>query len=87
MTKKTKNDLIIENFNLKYPVGTDVTVKKDNGEIIHTKTRSEADLLGGHTPVIWLDGISGCYALSRVTPKSSAMEKAFEAVAAMPEDV
>jgi hypothetical protein len=48
------------------PAGTDVVVRKDNGEELRTKTRSSAQMLGGHTPVIWVEGITGCYALDRV---------------------
>ncbi|WP_217446575.1 hypothetical protein [Myxococcus sp. CA040A] len=51
----------------KHPIGTPVVVKRDNGQELTTKTRSGAELLGGHSAVIWLDGISGCYALERVS--------------------
>jgi hypothetical protein len=62
-------------WNQRYPVGTEVTVKLDSGEVRDTRTRSEAQMLGaepsknnpGHTAVIWLVGISGCYLLSRVS--------------------
>lgn len=62
-----KNQLkLVAGWNKKYPEGTEVIVKKDNGAEIKTKTRSEAWLLGGHTAVILLEGISGCYALERI---------------------
>jgi len=48
-----------------YPIGTAVIVTRDNGDEVHTRTRSEAARVGG-MPVIWLDGFSGCYLLSRV---------------------
>lgn len=48
------------------PVGCPVTVTKDNGTEIETVTAGAAELLGGHTAVIWLQGISGCYSLDRV---------------------
>lgn len=48
------------------PDGTPVVVTKDRGEQVATKTRSGPWLLGGHTAVIQLEGISGCYALERV---------------------
>jgi hypothetical protein len=38
----------------------------DSGEIRETRTRSEAQVLGGHSAVVWLEGISGCYLLDRV---------------------
>jgi len=50
-----------------YPVGTAVIVRKDDGSHFHTKTRSMPWLLSGHTAVILVEGISGCYALERLT--------------------
>lgn len=58
----------VDAFNAKYPVGTEVAVKRDGGESQITKTRSRAEVLSGHSAVIWLDGISGCYLLDRVSP-------------------
>lgn len=60
---------IVESWNKHYPVGTPVRVMKDKGDEVETVTVSEAELLGGHTPVVWLEGISGCYALERVLPR------------------
>jgi hypothetical protein len=48
-----------------YPVGTVVDVTRDNGSVQRTKTRSAAEVMGCEA-VIWLEGIAGCYALSRV---------------------
>jgi hypothetical protein len=50
----------------RHPIGTHVTVRKDNGELVHARTRSMASVVGG-TAVIWVEGIAGCYALERVT--------------------
>ena len=58
----------VDEFNARYPVGQMVTVRRDAGNGILTKTRSEAQVLSGHSAVIWLEGISGCYLLDRVTP-------------------
>lgn len=55
-------------FNARYPVGQRVSVRRDSGEGVTTTTRSAAQVLSGHTAVIWLDGITGCYLLDRVTP-------------------
>lgn len=55
-------------FNADNAIGSTVRVKKDNGEIVETTTRSRAEVLSGHSAVIWLDGISGCYLLDRVRP-------------------
>lgn len=56
----------VEPFNKKHPVGTSVVVVKDAGEKIETKVRCPAEIMGGHTAVVWLDNISGAYALNRV---------------------
>ncbi|KKL78116.1 hypothetical protein LCGC14_2028000, partial [marine sediment metagenome] len=56
----------VEAFNKRNPVGTSVTVIKDLGEPIETKVRYPAEILSGHTPVVWLVDISGCYLLDRV---------------------
>jgi hypothetical protein len=61
-------------FNVRNPVGTAVTVKKDDMStpdgfvIVETITTSQAEVLSGHSAVIWLKDISGCYLLDRVTP-------------------
>lgn len=57
-----------EKFNATYPVGTDVFLRKDNGTLVSTKTRSTAGVLNDREAVIWLEGIGGCYLLDRVTP-------------------
>lgn len=66
-TKRVNPQTAVDAFNAKYPVGTKVFVKRDNGEGQVTTTRSKADVLSGHSAVIWLDGISGCYLLDRVS--------------------
>lgn len=62
------NQEIVDAWNRDHETGRVVTVRMDSGEVRKTVTRSCANLLGGHTPVIWLEGIVGCYALSRVEP-------------------
>jgi hypothetical protein len=57
---------IVKNWNELHTVGIEVIVTKDNKTTFHTKTRSSAWLLGGHTPVIQIKGVAGCYALDRV---------------------
>lgn len=54
-------------WNAKHPIGTPVTVRLDNGDRCITTTRSAAEVLSGHSAVIWINGISGCYLLDRVT--------------------
>lgn len=57
-----------DKFNAAHQVGAAVKVQLDGGEIRETVTTSEAQVLSGHSAVIWLKGISGCYLLDRVTP-------------------
>jgi hypothetical protein len=66
MKRLTQKDC--DAWNAKHPVGTEVRIRLDSGHIQDTKTRSEAQMLSGHTAVIWLEGISGCYMLDRVSP-------------------
>lgn len=53
-------------FNSQHPVGTPVTLRKDSGEIIETRTRSAAAILGGHSPVVWLDCDVSAWHIDRV---------------------
>lgn len=53
---------------LSIEIGAQVTVRKDDGSLVKTIAESKPWLLGGHTWVIKAQGISGGYALHRVTP-------------------
>ena len=54
-------------FNAENPVGAKVTVKLDGrDDLFETVTRSEAQIMSGHSVVIWLENVSGCYLLDRV---------------------
>lgn len=55
-----------DDWNAAHPVGTPVVLRTDTRGDIPTKTRSAAEVLSGHSAVVWLDGVSGCYALDRV---------------------
>jgi hypothetical protein len=60
-------------FNQTVQVGAKVALKRDGSDRLWpTKTRSNAQVMGGHSAVIWLDGISGSYLLDRVTPIDDA---------------
>ena len=56
----------VEAFNKVHPAGSTVTVVKDLGEQFETVVRYPAEILSGHTAVVWLVGIRGCYDLDRV---------------------
>lgn len=53
-------------WNKQHEPGTLVTVRLDDGTIKQTRTTSQAWMLGGHTVVVIVEGISGGYALDRV---------------------
>lgn len=57
----------VDDWNKRWPVGQTVTVRVDGGGTVQTTTRGPAELMCGHSPVIWLEGVSGCYLLSHVT--------------------
>lgn len=63
-----------DEWNSRHPVGTDVFLTLDNGDEKRTKTRSEAWVLSGHTAVIQVEGVAGCYALERVRLAPAAGE-------------
>ena len=69
-TKKSTEKLMqqVESFNKKNSIGTSVRYWKftREGDGLESKTRSEAILLGGHTPVVWVEGEPGCIALSHI---------------------
>jgi hypothetical protein len=55
-------------FNARTPIGTAVDVRRDNGEILRTKTRSEAWVIPSHAVLVMVEGISGGYRIDRVFP-------------------
>lgn len=57
----------VNTWNAEVSVGAPVTYQKDDGQNVDTFTRSRAEVLGGHTAVVWLEDIRGCVALNRVT--------------------
>lgn len=57
----------VADWNTAHPLpGTPVIVKLDDGSEVQTRTQGDAFILGGHSAVIFLDGISGAYSLNRV---------------------
>lgn len=69
--KQKKLQAICDKFNAENPVGSSVLLQKDGQvEPFSTKTRSAAQVMCGHSAVIWLENVSGCYLLDRVTPLS-----------------
>ncbi|MCX4622822.1 hypothetical protein ACF09G_12965 [Streptomyces albogriseolus] len=69
----------VAQWNSRYPIGTPVTAypglrPEDDpaADRLITRTRSEAQALGGHTAVVWVDGHDACVALSHVDPVQPA---------------
>lgn len=62
----------VDDWNAHHQLGTEVIVRRDSGQEVQTKTRSQAWVLSGHSAVIMVDGISGCYSLDRVRPVALA---------------
>lgn len=56
----------VDAWNAANKIGVDVAYRRDNGKAILTKTRTEAQMLSGHTAVVWLENVSGCVDLTRV---------------------
>lgn len=59
------NQTKVDRFNEKFPVGKQVVIRKDSGELFYDTIKSPATVLGGHTPIAWLTRL-GSYAISRV---------------------
>jgi len=58
----------VNDWNEKYPVGTEVVVWRDNGDALLTTTRSVAEVAASGYAWIWVNGIAGAYALMHVRP-------------------
>lgn len=62
----------VDSWNCNNQIGAPIYYRNDLGKITETTTRTDASVLGGHTAVIWLDGVSGCVSLDRVQPREAA---------------
>jgi hypothetical protein len=62
--KKSKSDLrkLVDRFNVSFPIGTPVILRRDSGEL-ETVVRGSAEVLQGHSAVAWFQGISGAYSI------------------------
>jgi hypothetical protein len=58
----------VDTWNETNKIGTRVEYRKDDDSVLRTVTRSRAEVLSGHTAVVWLEGVTGCVDLDRVTP-------------------
>lgn len=71
-TEAARQLALVEAWNAAHEPGVSVTVTLDNRQPFATRTRSKAELLSGHTAVVWLEGVSGCYLLERCNPNQEA---------------
>lgn len=56
-------------FNNLVHVGQEVDYRSDpHADPVRFKTRCHAEVLSGHTAVVWLEGKSGCVSLESLTP-------------------
>lgn len=70
MTRTSRAEKECDAWNRAHPVGTPVSLRKDNDQTVSTKTRSEAYVSDAGYPVIFLEGVTGYYLLNRVTATS-----------------
>lgn len=57
---------VVAKWNKTVPIGTPVTVRKDDNSILRTRTKSKAWKMPSGMAVIQVDEIAGCYLLDRV---------------------
>lgn len=66
---KAEQERDVAAWNEQHPEGTAVVVTKDDRSELETVTTSKAWMVGGHTAVVMVQGISGGYLLDRVRAK------------------
>lgn len=60
---------MVADWNVKHPVGTMVSFEEvvGRGESHRGESTTEAQVIGGHSAVIWIEGKSGCVSLDHCT--------------------
>jgi len=68
MTKRQieKMQKAVDKFNSTYKIGDTIKYKDDCGTVVVDTVKAPADILSGHTPVMWLTNQRSCYLLERV---------------------
>lgn len=75
-------ELTVRTWNEQHPVGTPVIAYpgarpeywSDDVERLVTRTRSKAQVLSGHTAVVWVEGHGACIALTHVDVDPAATD-------------
>lgn len=57
----------VTSWNARYPVGSSVSYRS-RSKLIGTKTTSEAWIMGGHSVMVRLEGVSGAYSIDHLKP-------------------
>lgn len=71
----------IDAFNVQTPVGATVDFFEYEGAPLKRyKTRTEAQILSGHTAVVWLEGKVGCVCVDHCIPVKDVAETGAGAV-------
>lgn len=60
-----------DRFNEACAVGDSVVVTWNSGDTFHSTTTTPAQVLGGHSAVVWVQDGRGCFLLDRVKPRSA----------------
>jgi hypothetical protein len=61
----TKDELLVKLFNRLYKKGDKIKLLDDSFEPFEAVVSADAAVLGGHTPVVYIEG-KGAYALTRL---------------------
>lgn len=65
----------VDAFNAQTPLGSEVDFFDYEGAPLKRyKTRTEAQILSGHTAVVWLEGKAGCVCVSHCIPVQAEAE-------------
>lgn len=67
LNKPKEQQRKVDEWNALYPVGQMVVARFYGGATRSARTRAPAELLEGHSAVVWLDGILSACLLDRVT--------------------
>ncbi|KUZ78274.1 hypothetical protein [Burkholderia ubonensis] len=69
MNRRPNPQKAVDDWNARVSVGATVEYSEVRGDPPKTfTTRTAAEVLSGHTAVVWLNGKSGCVAISHCTP-------------------
>lgn len=75
MKKKSAPEKQVADWNARVRVGAEVDYRDyPDGKAVRYTTRTEAQVLSGHTAVVWLNGKAGCVCIDACTPASPRIQ-------------